>query len=76
MTHEGGSVSKDHEHLRGDDGRFHIVYKITCVVTGHWYIGKHSTHTLKDRYKGSGKKLKESRKKYGDGNHIFEIWGH
>ena len=51
----------------------HYIYKITCVLTGNFYIGMHSTSNLNDGYFGSGKLLSRSVKKYGKDNHLFEI---
>ncbi len=51
----------------------HYLYKITCNVTGRWYIGMHSTSNLDDGYMGSGKRLRYSIRKHGLGNHIKEI---
>ena len=51
----------------------HYLYKTTCVVTGRWYIGMHSTSNINDGYIGSGKILRYSIRKYGKENHIKEI---
>ena len=53
--------------------KYHYVYKTTCVVTGRYYVGMHSTDNLDDGYMGSGKLLRYSRRKYGDENHKREI---
>jgi hypothetical protein len=49
------------------------IYKITCNVTGRYYIGMHSTSNLEDGYFGSGKRLKYSIQKHGLENHVKEI---
>lgn len=54
----------------------HIIYKTTCLVTGKWYIGMHSTNDLDDGYLGSGKRLWYSIKKHGKEQHRREILEH
>lgn len=51
----------------------HYIYKTTCIITGRWYVGMHSTSKLDDGYMGSGKLLRYSMRKYGIDNHIKEI---
>lgn len=58
---------------RASQKKFHFVYKTTCVVTGKWYIGLHSTDVLEDGYLGSGMRLTRSVKKHGESAHIREI---
>lgn len=45
----------------------HFTYRTTCLVTGKWYVGMHSTANINDGYLGSGKILLRSVKKYGAG---------
>lgn len=52
---------------------FHYIYKTTCVTTGRFYIGMHSTSNKEDGYIGSGKRLWNSIRKHGKENHVFEI---
>jgi hypothetical protein len=53
--------------------KYHYIYKTTCLITGKFYIGMHSTSNLEDGYLGSEKILGYSRRKYGDENHKKEI---
>lgn len=55
---------------------FHIIYKTTCVVTGKYYVGMHSTDTLEDGYLGSGTLLQRSIKKHGKDKHVRVILEH
>jgi hypothetical protein len=48
-----------------DGRRFHFVYKTTCIVTGRYYLGMHSTDDLDDGYLGSGVWIRQSIKKHG-----------
>lgn len=56
--------------------KYHIIYKTTCLVTGRYYIGMHSTDDLEDGYLGSGVHLTRSVKKYGKDQHVREIIEH
>ncbi len=51
----------------------HYLYKTTCLITGKYYIGMHSTANLEDGYMGSGKRLRYSLRKHGKENHVKEI---
>lgn len=53
----------------------YITYITLCKVTGCYYIGSHKMSGELDEYFGSGKRLKESLKLYGEANHIREIVG-
>ena len=61
------------EYKRADQRNFHFVYKTTCIVTGKYYFGIHSTDRMDDGYLGSGKRLRLSISKHGKENHIHEI---
>lgn len=56
-----------------ESGYFHLVYKITNLVNGKIYIGKHSTKNPYDNYMGSGKRIELAIKKYEIKNFIKEI---
>lgn len=60
-------------HIRASRRKHHIIYKTTCLITGRYYIGMHSTDDLNDAYLGSGLRLLRSVKKHGAGQHRREI---
>ena len=53
--------------------KHHLLYRTTCLNTGRWYIGIHSTSNKNDSYLGSGKVLLRSIKKHGRDQHVREI---
>jgi hypothetical protein len=61
------------QHIRASRRKYHIIYKTTCIITGRYYIGMHSTDDLEDQYLGSGVRLTRSVKKHGRENHTREI---
>ena len=52
---------------------FYTIYKITNLIDGKIYIGKHQTKDVNDGYMGSGKQLKRAQAKHGIGNFKKEI---
>ena len=52
---------------------YHIVYLTTNPFNNKIYVGKHSTNNLNDGYKGSGKYITKSFKKYGKKHFKFQI---
>ena len=53
--------------------KYYTVYKITNLLDGRIYIGKHETYNLNDSYMGSGKDISIDKKKYGLENFKKEI---
>lgn len=53
--------------------KYYYVYKITNLVNGKIYIGKHSTTNLNDNYMGSGVVLHQAYQKYGLENFNKEV---
>lgn len=53
--------------------KYHYIYKTTCITTGKFYVGMHSTDNLDDGYLGSGKILRYSINKHGKESHAISI---
>lgn len=53
--------------------QYHYLYKIICLVSNCFYIGRHSTNNLNDGYMGSGTKLAKSKNLFGEEYHIKKI---
>lgn len=52
---------------------YYVIYKTTNLINGKYYIGKHQTKNINDRYFGSGKAILDAIKKYGKKNFSKEI---
>lgn len=53
--------------------RFNFIYVTTNLVTGHQYVGKHTSNNLNDNYLGSGSLIMLKIKEYGRKNFKREI---
>lgn len=53
--------------------KYNYIYKITNLINGKIYIGKHSSNKIDDTYMGSGKIIKRAEQKYGLNNFIKNI---
>ena len=52
---------------------YYTIYKITNLVNGKYYIGRHATKDVNDSYMGSGIGIKNAIAKYGVENFTKEI---
>lgn len=52
---------------------YYLVYRITNIINGKTYVGRHTTLDKNDGYMGSGYALKSAKKKYGLENFSKEI---
>ncbi len=53
--------------------KYHYTYRITNLINGNIYIGRHSTNNMNDGYFGSGKLIVRSVKKHGKNNFQIEV---
>jgi hypothetical protein len=51
----------------------YVIYKITNIINGKYYIGAHATEDINDSYKGSGSALHAAMREYGRENFKKEI---
>jgi len=51
----------------------YTIYKVTNLLNGKIYVGKHQTENINDGYYGSGKAIKNAIKKYGKENFKKEV---
>lgn len=53
--------------------KHYLVYRITNLINGKIYVGKHQTDNINDGYLGSGIRIRHAMKKYGYENFKKEI---
>ena len=61
---------KEENIFKGEDGKYHYVYLTINTINSKFYIGKHTTSSLNDRYIGSGTHILNAIKKYGESSFI------
>lgn len=59
--------------FKGENGKYHFVYRTHNIINGKEYTGKHSTNNLNDGYYGTSKILEMAVEKYGIENFAVEI---
>ncbi len=59
--------------FKGEIHMFYTIYKVTNLLNGKIYIGKHQTKNLNDSYLGSGKLIKAAIRKHGKENFAKEV---
>ena len=61
------------DNINNDLEVHYLIYKITNITNGMYYIGQHKTRNPTDTYMGSGHYIERAIKKYSHGNFIKEI---
>ena len=61
------------DRINNDIDIHYLIYKITNITNGMYYIGQHKTRNPTDKYMGSGKYIGRAIEKYSLGNFIKEI---
>lgn len=62
--------------LSNKEYKFIFIYKLTNLINGKIYIGKHMTNNMDDHYMGSGHAIKEAVREFGKLNFKKEIIEH
>lgn len=59
--------------FKGEDGKYHYLYKVTNTLNGRFYIGVRNSIQFDPGYYGSGKVIRTAIEKYGKENFTKEI---
>src|ERR1035437_650197 len=66
-------LDMDNEFSGDNKTTYYFIYKTTNTINGKFYIGKHKTKNLNDKYLGSGILIRRALNKYGRDNFQREI---